>query len=61
MTNLVDELLRFLSLDGPDRTDLLVVEQDTVEFICRYKHLGPEGRRDELCGGRKFVDHSYGE
>ena len=60
-THLFHELHGLFPSDGPDGADLLVVEQDTVEFICRYKHLGPEGRRDELCGGRKFVDHSYGE
>lgn len=55
--HLIHKLHRFFPFDTPDGAHLLVVEQDTVEFVRGDQHLGSERRRDELRSVRKRLDH----
>lgn len=58
-SHLVDKLLCLFAFDTANRADLLVVEQDAVELVCRDEHFRSECRGNELRSGRELVDHSY--
>jgi hypothetical protein len=54
---MIYEVCSILLRDAPDRTDFLVVKQDTIELISSLQHLRPEGCRDKLSCRRKFMYH----
>jgi hypothetical protein len=49
-TYLINKFHRFFLLYTTDGTNLLVIEEDTIEFVGRYKHLRSKRCRDELAG-----------
>jgi hypothetical protein len=60
-TDLIDKFHGLLSLDAPDRTDLLVVEEHAIEFVRSDQHFRPECSRNELSRMRERFDHIWTE